>query len=138
MKIMVASTWRPFARGEPEHLAETLGRELAARGHEAMLVKLPEPGESGLQQLLAFRSLHLLRADRVVALQPAACAVLHPDKVAWLVQAGAGYGSHLRECARIYAASAAVAASLKQYHGIDAPVLEPALGWERVVAALAA
>ena len=41
MKVAVVNTSAPFVRGGAEHLAESLVHELASRGHEVELVKVP-------------------------------------------------------------------------------------------------
>lgn len=93
MRALVATTYAPFAadRRGPQY-AERLAAALRQHGAQTDLVLLPlDPASSRLPpQLLALQLLDLsetsgARNDRLICLTSAACALQHPDKVAWLV-----------------------------------------------------
>jgi glycosyltransferase involved in cell wall biosynthesis len=93
MRIAVCSAQVPFARGGAEILAETLVRELRARGHTADLVTIPfkwYPGARVLSQALLWRLVDLKESqgtpvDLVIATKFPSYVVRHPRKVVWLV-----------------------------------------------------
>jgi glycosyltransferase involved in cell wall biosynthesis len=93
MRIAVCLPQVPFARGGAELFAETLTRELAARGHEADLVTVPfkwYPKARVLDQALLWRLLDLTgtdgrKIDLVIATKFPSYVVRHPNKVVWLV-----------------------------------------------------
>jgi glycosyltransferase involved in cell wall biosynthesis len=93
MRIAVCLPQVPFARGGAEILAETLTRELAARGHEADLVTVPfkwYPKARVLDQALLWRLLDLTgtdgrEIDLVIATKFPSYVVRHSNKVVWLV-----------------------------------------------------
>ncbi|MGA2599362.1 MAG: glycosyltransferase [Bryobacteraceae bacterium] len=88
MNIAVVDTCVPFVRGGGEHFGEALREQLAARGHNALPVRIPfrsEPAEQVLDHLLACRLLTLPRIERVIALRFPAYCVPHPNKVVWLL-----------------------------------------------------
>jgi glycosyltransferase involved in cell wall biosynthesis len=88
MKVAVVNTSAPFVRGGAEHLAESLVHELASRGHEVELVKVPlrwaTPDEVA-ESMFAAACLRISGADRVIALKFPAYLVPHPNKIIWLL-----------------------------------------------------
>ena len=88
MNIAIVDTCVPFVKGGAEHFGEALRQQLAARGHNALPVRIPfrrQPEEQVLDHLLACRLMTLPRIDRVIALRFPAYCVPHPNKVVWLV-----------------------------------------------------
>ncbi len=88
MKVAVLNTSVPFLRGGAEHLAETLVRELASRGNDVELVKVPlrwANPEDVAQSMFAAASMRIAGADRVIALKFPAYLVPHSNKVIWLL-----------------------------------------------------
>jgi glycosyltransferase involved in cell wall biosynthesis len=93
MRIAVCLPQVPFARGGAELFAESLTRELAARGHEADLVTVPfkwYPKARVLDQALLWRLLDLTgtdgrEIDLVIATKFPSYVVRHRNKVVWLV-----------------------------------------------------
>ena len=93
MKIAIATVQVPFIRGGAEILADSLQRELRARGFEADIVTIPfkwYPPERLLDCMMMARLTDLTevngqRIDRVIALKFPAYYVEHPDKVCWLL-----------------------------------------------------
>lgn len=93
-RIAICTSQIPFVHGGAELHAECLHRELAARGHEVDVVRIPfrwYPKEEVLKGYLAWRLLDLTESegqkiDMVIALKFPAFAVRHPNKVAWLIQ----------------------------------------------------
>jgi glycosyltransferase involved in cell wall biosynthesis len=93
VRIAVCVPQVPFARGGAEIFADTLVRELAARGHESDLVTVPYkwyPGTRVLTQAFLWRLLDLEEADGrtidlVIATKFPSYAVRHANKVVWLL-----------------------------------------------------
>jgi glycosyltransferase involved in cell wall biosynthesis len=92
MRIAVCSTQVPFVSGGAEALAETLHRELLARGFESILVTIPfawTPRIEIVESALLWRLLHLDgpagEPDLVIATRFPSYLVQHPNKVIWLV-----------------------------------------------------
>jgi glycosyltransferase involved in cell wall biosynthesis len=88
VKIAVINTSVPFVLGGAEHLAESLVRELAVRGHMVEHVKVPlrwATTDDVATSMFAAASLRIPEAERVVALKFPAYLVPHPNKVVWLL-----------------------------------------------------
>jgi len=93
VKIAVVTVQVPFITGGAEILAESLQRELRARGHEAEIVTIPfkwYPPERILDCMAMARLMDLTevngqRIDKVIALKFPAYYVEHPDKVCWIL-----------------------------------------------------
>jgi len=88
VNIAVVNTWLPFVSGGAEQLARALRNQLRARGHGAMLVKVPfrwHPPEAIVESLFAATLLDLSRFERVIALKFPAYLVSHPEKTVWLL-----------------------------------------------------
>jgi glycosyltransferase involved in cell wall biosynthesis len=88
VKVAVVNSCVPFVSGGAEHLAEALRVHLVARGHEAMLVRIPfrwHPTEHVIEHILACRLMSLKGADRVIALKFPAYCLPHENKVLWLL-----------------------------------------------------
>ena len=93
-RIAVCTAQIPFVRGGAEIHAESLHRELAQRGFEVDMIRLPfrwYPKEEVLKGYLAWRLLDLTESegrkiDMVVALKFPAYVVQHPNKITWLIQ----------------------------------------------------
>jgi glycosyltransferase involved in cell wall biosynthesis len=88
MKVAVVNNSVPFLRGGAEHLADSLVDQLALRGHEVMLVKVPlrwaTPGDVA-ESMFAASALQIPEADVVIPLKFPAYLVQHPRKVVWLL-----------------------------------------------------
>ena len=93
-RIAICTSQIPFVYGGAESLAESLQRELAARGYEVDTVRIPfrwYPKEEVLKGYLAWRLIDLTESegqkiDLVISLKFPAFAVRHPNKVTWLIQ----------------------------------------------------
>ncbi len=88
MKVAVATNAVPFVRGGAELLAEALVRELQARGHEAMLLRIPfrwEQPDELADVMLYTATVDLRDVDRVIALKFPAYAIRHPQVTVWLL-----------------------------------------------------
>jgi glycosyltransferase involved in cell wall biosynthesis len=93
-RIAICTSQIPFVSGGAESLAESLLRELAARGYEVDMVRIPfrwYPKEEVLKGYLAWRLIDLTESegqkiDMVIPLKFPAFAVRHPNKVTWLIQ----------------------------------------------------
>jgi glycosyltransferase involved in cell wall biosynthesis len=92
MRVAVCSTQVPFVSGGAEALAESLHRELQARGFESALVTVPfawVPRLEIVESALAWRLLSLDgpagEPDLVIATRFPSYLVRHPSKVIWLV-----------------------------------------------------
>ncbi|MBN1400570.1 MAG: glycosyltransferase family 4 protein [Anaerolineae bacterium] len=94
MRIAVCNSQVPFEYGGAEILADALVEQLRARGHETVLVQLPQswhPKENILKNYLMWRLVDLQTAhdlqpiDRVITLKYPAYAVSHKHKITWLV-----------------------------------------------------
>jgi glycosyltransferase involved in cell wall biosynthesis len=93
-RIAICTSQIPFVHGGAELHAESLQRELAARGYEVDMVRIPfrwYPKEEVLKGYLAWRLIDLTESegqkiDMVIALKFPAFAVRHPNKVTWLIQ----------------------------------------------------
>lgn len=88
MKVAVATNAVPFVRGGAELLADALVRELEARGHETLLVRIPfrwdTPAEIA-EVMLYTATMDLRGVDRVIALKFPAYAIPHPRVTVWLL-----------------------------------------------------
>jgi glycosyltransferase involved in cell wall biosynthesis len=93
MKIAIVTVQVPFISGGAEIHAESLQRELRARGHEAEIVTIPfkwYPPERLLDCMAMARLIDLTEVngqqiDKVIALKFPAYYVEHPDKVCWIL-----------------------------------------------------
>ena len=92
MRVAVCATQVPFVTGGAEAMAETLHRELLARGFESTLVTIPFawiPRLEIVESALAWRLLSLDgpagEPDLVIATRFPSYLVRHPNKVIWLV-----------------------------------------------------
>lgn len=93
-RVLICGAQLPFEVGGAELLAESLRDEIAKRGHEVDLVRLPlawpTTREGLLQSCLAWRLVDLTApggrpVDRVIATKFPSYLVRHPRKVVWLV-----------------------------------------------------
>src|SRR5579863_6927305 len=88
MRVTVLNNSVPFVRGGAEFLAESLVTELAQRGHEAELVKIPlrwSTPDAVMESMFAAASIRIPEADRIIALKFPAYLVPHDHKVIWLL-----------------------------------------------------
>lgn len=88
MKVLVLTTMVPFIHGGAEELRDHLVRNLVASGVEAEAMSLPfrwDPAERLLDEMRIARSLHVVNADRVIALKFPAYLVPHPNKMLWVL-----------------------------------------------------
>lgn len=93
MRIIIATTQIPFARGGAEIHAAELCSALQRRGHEAEIVAVPfkwYPPEKILDHVLACRLLDLTEAngqkiDLLIGLRFPAYLIDHPNKVLWIL-----------------------------------------------------
>jgi glycosyltransferase involved in cell wall biosynthesis len=157
LKIALVNNYAPFVYGGAEFLVDTLRNELAKRGHEVSLTRIPFPNALDHQLLtnaLACRALQFDSADKVIAFKYPAYYVRHPDKVLWIFHQlrqvyelwETDYGLRanpdnnsireliaaadkrlLPEARRIFVNSQEVAGRLEKYSGIRSTVLYPPL-----------
>src|SRR3990172_7129633 len=92
MRVAVCATQVPFVSGGEKAMAESLHRELQARGFESVLVTLPfvlTPRLAIVESALAWRLLGLDgpagEPDLVIATRFPSYLIRHPNKVIWLV-----------------------------------------------------
>jgi glycosyltransferase involved in cell wall biosynthesis len=92
MRVAVCATQVPFVSGGAEAMAESLHRELLARGFESALVTVPfawVPRLEIVESALAWRLLSLDgpagEPDLVIATRFPSYLIRHPNKVIWLV-----------------------------------------------------
>ena len=91
-RIAICTSQVPFAYGGAELHAESLQRELAARGYEVDMMRIPfkwYPKEEVLKGYLAWRLIDLTESegqkiDMVIPLKYPSFVVRHPNKVTWL------------------------------------------------------
>lgn len=149
----------PFVRGGAEELASHLCARLnARRGLRAEVLRIPfcwEPFERLADEIFLNRTLHLLNADRVIALKFPAYLIPHQTKVMWLLhQYRQAYdlrergesnipetprGEEIRQmirqadaeafsgCRKLFTNSKVTQKRLKHYNGFDSEVLVPPL-----------
>jgi glycosyltransferase involved in cell wall biosynthesis len=87
MRLVVANSASPFARGEEELLAERLVTELQRAGHEAELLRLPlgtHPREV-LESMVAATLMQAVNVDRVIGLRFPAYLIPADEMVIWLL-----------------------------------------------------
>jgi len=92
-RIVLCAAQVPFTRGGAEVLIDSLAAELARRGHEVEVVRLPfrwTTRAAILESALAWRLVDVdpsvgERADLVIATRFPSYLVRHPRKVVWLV-----------------------------------------------------
>lgn len=127
----------PLSPGPARPLRDVLVERLAAAGIEAEALALPFSPERLADEVLVARSLRLLNADQVIALAFPALLVPHAKTVIWLQRAphgpglGGRAGAAVREAearafagaARLFAATEAIAAALREGYGRAAAVL---------------
>jgi glycosyltransferase involved in cell wall biosynthesis len=92
VRILIASTYLPFASGGATRIVEDLQGELRARGFETDTILLPlDPAWTGVpEQTLGLRLLDLreacgMRVDRLITLRYPSYALRHDDKVCWFI-----------------------------------------------------
>ncbi|HMB55141.1 MAG TPA: glycosyltransferase family 4 protein [Thermoanaerobaculia bacterium] len=93
MRILIANSQIPFARGGAEMLVDSLAAELASRGFEVDRVALPFSLASRprlLESALAWRLVDVAAVegeavDLVIATRFPSYLVRHPNKVVWLI-----------------------------------------------------
>jgi glycosyltransferase involved in cell wall biosynthesis len=92
VRVLIASTYVPFLKGGGTKIVEDLHRELAARGVEADVVRLPfySAWTDIPQQTAAIRLLDLTEScgntvDRLITVRYPTYALRHPNKVAWFL-----------------------------------------------------
>lgn len=88
MKIAVANTVLPFAKGGAEYLEQALIKKLIEQGHEVCSVRIPfkwHPQEQILINTLAAENMVIDGADLLIALKFPAYCIPHSNKVIWLL-----------------------------------------------------
>lgn len=88
MKVLVLTTRVPFIHGGAEELRDHLVANLIRQGVDAESMSIPftwDPAERLLEEMWIARSLHVVNADRVIALKFPAYLVPHPNKVLWVL-----------------------------------------------------
>ncbi len=92
MRIVIASTYRPFVDGGGTRIVDDLHRELKARGFETDRVMIPfcPAWPSIPEQTLGLRLLDLSessgeRIDLLITVRTPSYALRHPNKVAWFI-----------------------------------------------------
>lgn len=146
MRILIATTYVPFAADPAVALAEHLRAELKARGFVTDVALLPfaPDGLDLTEQTAALRLLDLRescgnRTDRLIALRYPAFALRHPNKVVWFTPPTdpaaelmrRSDAAFLRECRGVYTTSWAAAQRLRRFYrlepnGVLCPPLPPA------------
>jgi glycosyltransferase involved in cell wall biosynthesis len=154
MKIAVATTVVPFAKGGGRRLSGDLTRALSRRGHEVDEILFPfwpDPEEM-VEQMLALRLLDLTHeAELLICLRTPSYLLRHPNKVVWFLHhhrpaydlrethadprsphseaiRESIYESDrlgLGEAQRVYAVSRVVANRLREYNDLSCDVLYP-------------
>jgi glycosyltransferase involved in cell wall biosynthesis len=155
MRIAVATTVVPFAKGGGRRLARELTRALAERGHEVdeiLLAFWPDPEEM-VEQMLALRLLDVTHeAELLICLRTPTYLLRHRNKVVWFLHhhrpaydllethpdprsphsdaiRESIYESDrlgLGEARRVFAVSRVVADRLRAYNDLACDVLHPA------------
>jgi glycosyltransferase involved in cell wall biosynthesis len=154
MRIVLFSTYVPFVEGGARFIVEWLKHKLLEYGHEAEHVYAPfsDQPQHLLAQMIAFRSLRIERADRVICFRPPAHLLRHPNKVLWFIHHFRGfydlwktefappptlYNQALRkaifradelalgEARAVFTNSRVVRDRVKKFNGVDASVLYP-------------
>jgi len=88
MKIIIASSFTPFAQGGATVIVDSLADAIRAQGHRVEVLALPfhpQP-EALLEQMLSFRLIDLSQhGDQLIALRPPSYLLRHPNKVVWFI-----------------------------------------------------
>jgi glycosyltransferase involved in cell wall biosynthesis len=143
--------------GGAEFLVDTLKDQLAARGHQVSLTRIPFPATLDyklITNVLSCRSLSFDEADKVIAFKFPAYYVRHSNKTLWMFHQlrqvyelwnteyglpdtaeNAGLRNVVRRCddlflgeaRRIYVNSEEVAGRLRKFNGFESEVLYPPL-----------
>jgi glycosyltransferase involved in cell wall biosynthesis len=156
MRIVLFSSYAPFINGGARFIVESLERQLLDRGYLVERVYLPcsDFPEDLLGQMMAYRSIRIEGADRVICFRPPSHLLQHPNKVLWFIHhfrvfydlwnthlspPHTHYNEALRcsifhadrraltEARRIFTNSRAVQARLKHFNDVDSSVLYPPL-----------
>ena len=150
MKIVIATTFKPFVESGSTHIVNRLDQILKQRGHEVETFHFPfsDHPDDTLEQLTALRLIDLSQfGDRLVTLGTPSHLLKHPNKVVWFMhpdrEAGAWTGTPedearrqaiisadnlgLRESSRVFYNSAIAKNRMKGFHARDAEVLYPPL-----------
>lgn len=88
MKVLVLTTRVPFIHGGAEELRDHLVANLNRQGADAEAMSIPftwNPAERLLDEMWIARSIHVVNADRVIALKFPAYLVPHHNKVLWVL-----------------------------------------------------
>jgi hypothetical protein len=130
VRILIATTYTPFAPDPSRRLVNSLKAELTARGVLADLVRLPfnphtptVADQTVAVRLQDVREAAGNRIDRLIAVGYPAFALPHPDKVAWFSQPPESTNSmwrsdrrFLRECRLVAATSWRTADRLRRFY----------------------
>ena len=87
MKIALVNTMTPFVRGGAEILVDDLRNQLAARGHQITLFRLPFPNDFSvglLSLVLSAKLMDFSSYDQVIAFKFPAYCVCHRHKKLWM------------------------------------------------------
>jgi hypothetical protein len=148
MRVIVASSFVPFADGGDRFAVDWLHATLAAAGHDVESILLPFADDARwtLEQMLAYRMLDLTEScDRLITLRFPSHLLRHPCKVAWLVPdvpgpspaagpaAAAAFqrrlleadAAGLAEARAIFTTSATASERLRRVHGLASEPLPP-------------
>lgn len=140
MRVGIIKNYIPFRPDQLASVVAYLKKELAAAGHEALVIGLPwldAGGRLGEGTLLINRLYRLENIDQVIALEYPSCLVKHPRKVLWLWSQLPVLPKRyhiankylFNEFQRIYSSNRLLAQELKQLCGIKSKVLaDPRLG----------
>jgi hypothetical protein len=88
MRVLVASTYAPFAAGGARTIRSDLAAALRRSGHEVDTIEVPMTGhwDAALEQTLAFRLLNVAHdSDLLIAIRPPSHVLRHPRKRVWLI-----------------------------------------------------
>jgi glycosyltransferase involved in cell wall biosynthesis len=156
MRVALFSSYIPFVHGGARFIVEWLEQKLLEYGHQVERVYLPfsDHAREMLRQMIAYRSLKIDAADKVICFRPPAHLLQHPNKVLWFIHhfrgfydlwgingspPETGYNIGLRraifhadaiglnEARVIFANSRVVQKRLKDFNNVDSYVLYPPL-----------
>lgn len=87
MKIVLCSSFVPFAYGGLRNIVDWLELMLKEHGHEVEKIYLPELDAPDLlfKQMYAFRWLDLSAADKMICFRPQSHLIPHPNKTLWFI-----------------------------------------------------
>lgn len=87
MRVAVVSSFVPFVKGGARNIVDWLVIELTRAGHDVEVINLPFSDDPAalMDQLAAYRWVHIEGADRVICLRPPSHLIRHEHKVLWFI-----------------------------------------------------